>query len=69
MCPGQMHLEAWGAKLGRVKMWVAGFGGLREWRTIHVMRTSELTQTDRDKIHGENVLLACSRPVETTLYT
>ena len=69
LCPGQMHLEAWGAKLRRVKMWVAGFGGLREWRTIHVMRTSELTQTDRDKIHGENVLLACSRPVETTLYT
>ena len=41
--PGQMHLEAWGAKLGRVKMWVGGFGGLREWRTIHIMRTSELT--------------------------
>lgn len=32
-----------GAKLGRVKMWVGGFGGLREWRTIHIMRTSELT--------------------------
>ena len=44
-------------------MWVGGFGGLRE------LRTSELTQTDRDKIHGENVLLAYSRPGETTLYT
>ena len=50
-------------------MWVGGFGGLREWRTKHIMRTPELTQTDRDTIHGENVLLASSRPVETTLYT
>ena len=42
----------------------------RPKRVAHYTRHENIrVNTDRDKIHGENVLLACSRPVETTLYT